>query len=224
MTLFLLQRDAVSPAAGRPTCGRAVIAPGSFKSIPHILASRRVVGTWISTCAVSTDARPQVAPPSPRVTKGNVMKPTLKLAALIAVFGCAAYGYETRGEALVAALTTATASTLRLAINPQPLPPRYPRDPIPTNTLQSSDAVIAINAQPLPPRYPRDPIPTNTSPLSGEVVAINPQPLPPDRDSVGALLAQKTMPVTPAPLDEPPMMPVPLRVASIGQPFSVVIA
>ena len=224
MTLFLLQRYAVNPAAGRPTCGRTAIATGSFKSIPHSLATRRVVGTWISTCAAPTDARPQVAPPSPRVTKGNVMKTTLKLTALIAVFGCAAYAYDTRGEALVAVTTTATASTLRLAINPQPLPPRYPRDPIPTNTMQLSDSVIAVNPQPLPPRYPRDPIPTNTSQLSGEVIAINPQPLPPDRDSVGGLLAQKTMPIVPTPLDEPPMMPVPLRVASSGQPSSAVIA
>ncbi len=194
MTLFLLQRTAVTPTAGRPTCRRAVSASGSFISIPHMLATRCAVRTWITTCAVPTDACPQADLLSPRVTNGNVMKSTLKLTALIAVFGCVAYGYDARGEALVAIPTTA--STLRLAIDPQSLPPRYPRDPIPTNT----------------------------SLLSGAVIAINPQPLPPDRHILDSLFAEKTMPVIPAPLDEPPMMPVPLRVASIGQATSVAIA
>jgi hypothetical protein len=55
----------------------------------------------------------------------------------------------------------------QIALNPQPLPPRYLHD----KSAQLGD--IALNPQPLPPRYLHD-----KSAQLGDI-ALNPQPLPP---------------------------------------------
>ncbi len=201
------------------------------------------------------------------------MKTLLKTSALIAVIACAGYGYGTQGESLVVAPTDASAS--QLAINPQPLPPRYLTSPERFDSLTPSESRLAINPQPLPPRELTSPEQFNALPPAASRVAINPQPLPPlestqperfdaltpsesrvainpqplpplestQPDRIDALtpaesrvainpqplppnsrslegpLAEQTMPVTPAPLDEPPMLPAPYRVAPSGQPW-----
>ena len=117
------------------------------------------------------------------------MKTLLKTSALIAVITCAGCGYDPRGELLVVAPTKT--STLQLAVNPQPLPPRESTQP------ERFDALAPAESR----------------------VAINPQPLPPNSRSLEGPLAEQTMPVTPAPLDEPPMLPAPYRVAPSGQPW-----
>ena len=56
-----------------------------------------------------------------------------------------------------------------IALNPQPLPPRYLHD----KSAQLGDN-LALKPQPMPPRYLHD-----KSAQLGDNLALNPQPLPP---------------------------------------------